>query len=254
MAQFNLSSTKIVNIEWIGESDIPDTPRASVRYCDRTIVHPVRGEVLLSVGDQTVPAPLYGGPVFSEPTVDECMARYIGPTPRTEYQTDPERANAMLRGRPAVVRSRFGEGRMTLLGPHLEHPSYHSANAVFLGLLGVERCPKAHVSRSASGPLRRALADLRVAIGGLEGRSFLLGLKVWDGERLLIFVEAISRRAHMVPDEVSEDLTDRLTEVRALVLSSHPDDLRTMEIAIELLTTAARICVDEAFAAAASSR
>lgn len=254
MNHFNLSSTKISNIRPIGEWSMPGLPRAKVRYCDRMIIHPVRGEVLLSVDGRTIPAPLYGGPIFCEPMVDECVGRYIGPTPRTEFQADSGRAMEMLCGSPAVVRSRFGEGTLMLFGPHLEHPSYHLANKAFLKMLDIDVCAGASRPRKLPEDLRRALADLRVAISGLEGKSFLVGQKMWDSERLMTFTEAISSHAPTVPDDVSEDLAERLAEVRSMILSSRLDADQGIEDVVDSLMAVTRRCVDEAFMCAASSR
>ena len=256
MCRFNLSSTKIENIAPLGGLELPDTPRARVGYCDRMIVHPVRGEVTLSTGDTSVEAPLYGGPIFKEPTEDECVARYSGPTPRTEFQVERDRALGMLIDRPAAISTSFGSGRLLLFGPHLEHPSYPSANSAFLELLGVE--PAEGVQGRPAGPmdpeLHRAVADLRVAVTGLEGRSFVIGEKVWNAERMMTFVDSIMRYGRLVPTRVSSDLAGLIGDARAEVVRVHPGDADAMEGAVDSLMSATRVCVDEAFRSAASGR
>lgn len=254
MCRFNISSTKIENIVPVGGLDLPDTPRARVRYCDRMIVHPVRGGVVLSIGDAEVEAPLYGGPIFKEPTGDECVARYVRPTRRTEYQTDPGRALGMLLGRPAVIATSLGRGRLLLLGPHLEHPSYTSANRVFLDMLGVERCGRGRLDVQLNPALRRAIADLRVAVTGLEGRSFMIGEKVWDSERLMTLVDSLRRYGPLLPPDTSDRLAGLLEGARARVVRADPGDAEAMEDTVDTLMSATRVCVDDAFVAAASSR
>jgi len=256
--KFNLSSTKIENIECQLPQNDGESPRKAVRYGSCSIIHPVRGEVEIEIGQSAVRAPLYGGPVFREPTKDEIVGRYRGLTADTELQVDRLRAEAMLIGRPAVVRSRHGHGTLLLLGPHLEHPRYHEANDHFIRLIGVRTEDfMASQTRHNEEPdrfLARAIADLKVAILGLENRTFLVGNKLWDGGRFLELVGAIEKRAHTVVGSLAEDVTDNLMRVRAEILKAKPESLLYADEGPERLVEVARLVVDNHFKVLRESR
>lgn len=249
---FNLSSTKIENIV-AGDFQAPgDSERASQRYCDRTIIHPVRGEVCLD-GDDGFVAPLYGGPIFREPSEDAVLFRYCGFTARSEFNIERQKATGMVVGRPAAVRSRFGDGALLLIGPHLEHPGYPEANRRFLQLLGMETADQqSHpIPKSRSGPvdmtLKRALADLKVAIHGLENRSFLIGRKLWDTERLLVLHRTIESRLPYASESETDSLAADLRRARDALAASDDDGSAGVEYALETLMSVARLCVNIRF-------
>jgi hypothetical protein len=249
---FNLSSTKIENIV-AGDFQIPgDSERVSQRYCDRTIIHPVRGEVCLDADDGVV-APLYGGPIFREPSEDAVLFRYCGFTARSQFNIERRRAMGMVVGRPAAVKSRLGDGALLLIGPHLEHPGYPEANRRFLQLLGMDAADQQSrpMPKSRSFPvdmmLRRALADLKVAIHGLENRSFLIGRKLWDAERLLVLHSAIDSRLPYVSGPEAAPLAADLREARDALALPDDDGSVAVEHALETLMSVARRCVNMRF-------
>ena len=251
--EFNMCSTKIENLASTQGRSAPDSPRLGVPYCDRLIVHPVRGEVVVSLTDTGTRAPLYGGPIFSEPSVDRVIGRFSGFSESTEFQVDPERAGEMMLGRPAVVEASHGEGRMLLLSPHLEHPAYLEANRKFIGLtgLGPAEPRESRQMSSGQGPsnglLRKAVADLSVVISGFEGRSFLVGGKVWDSERFLVLAGAVRRRSSGLTEDADRGLADRVHALRADLMDM--DDTASGEVLRVLgsLTAIARECVNLRF-------
>jgi len=250
LCKFNLSSTKIENISC--ERVETTSPRISVPYGSCSVVHPVRGELELE-GKESVKAPIYGGPIFSEPTRDEVLLRYKRFTPSTEFQIDRQRASSLILGKPAAVRAKHGLGELILLGPHLEHPRYPAANDLFLKL------PKAgYGAHSYSGEIPRvveetksellpALADLKVAILGLENRSFLVGNKLWDGSRFLELVSAIDKRALTCHGKIASTLSDMLERARQDILSASDESFEYADQGPQLLVEAARLCVDNHF-------
>ena len=250
--QFNLSSTKIENIS---REDLPQdvSPRVAVRYGSCAVVHPVRGEVELGVEDKVLKAPLYGGPVFKEPETDDVLARYRGFTDGTELHLDKGRAESIMIGKPAAVRSRHGKGILLLFGPHLEHPKYPEANDAFV------KFPKrpftiVRETEPAKGgqgiddeALAKSLADLKVAILGLENRSFVVGNKLWDGSRFLELVGAIEKRAWTLGGFTAENVISRLDQTRETLLQAKPGTIVQGDEGPEHLVEAARICVDNHF-------
>lgn len=247
---FNVSTTRIENIarKRIRGSQ---SPRLAVPYGECSIVHPVRGEVRLSTSRGDIIAPIFGGPVFKEPQRDETLLRYSAFTRSTEFQVAPEAAAAMVLGKPAAVRCRHGLGELVLLGPHLEHPRYPAANKLFLSLIG--RPEAASISATSyprtdsKSELSHAVSDLKVAVLGLENRSYLVGNKLWDGSRLLELTRAIEKRCWSLDDGVSSRVAALLWRMRDEILQAKDESL---DYAVEgpgLLVEAARLAVDGHF-------
>lgn len=247
--RFNLSTTKIRNVQREIRDDMLSSPRTGVRYGSCSIVHPVRGELELEGGGRRFKAPVYGGPVFEEPDRDSVLLRYSGFTPRTSLQLDRFAASEMVLGHPAVVSCLLDEGRMILAGPHLEHPDYPQANNVFLSdFIGVNN---EHVAREQAVQgvrdnrgLDRSVADLRVAVLGLERETFLVGAKLWDGGRLMELVSAIARRRHSLGPDASQAVIGLLDRTREELLSVGPEKIAYSDSAPSLLVEAARLSVN----------
>ncbi len=254
-SEFNLSTTKIENIVCRSSREGEFEPRREIPYGDCSIVHPVRVPVL--VGDAagaSAIAPIYGGPAFKEPSRDAVMMRYLGFTKDTEFQTDPKEAERMFVGRPAAIRAIHGEGSLLLFGPHLEHPRYSDANVWLLNLLGYERqhWPPPEAARIAERAkqegLHRAIADLKVAVFGLENRSFVVGRKAWDGSRYIELISALEKRAWSLSDAMSRKIEGVLRRVRDGVVASRTGPEAGAEIWTNLLLEATRETVDLHFA------
>ncbi len=248
---FNLSSTRIRNIAAAGPSP-HGSPREAVRYGSCSIVHPVRGEVKVGDGTRSLIAPLYGGPVFREPHADRVMLRYVSVTATTYVQMDREGAEEMVLGSPAVVSCRVGEGTMVLAGPHLEHPGYPEANGVFLDLAGIQsrrRTARDSPSAGLQTELDMPLADLKVAVLGMERESFLVGAKLWDGGRMLELADAVAKRKGSLGRDDARRVAALLDEAREELLSVGAEDVADSDSAPSLLVEAARVCVDGHFRA-----
>lgn len=260
LSEFNICSTRIENIVPSGNHAISGPPRLSVPFCDRSIVHPIRGETMLRSDAMTLIAPMFGGPVFKEPFDGTVICRFGGFTGSTEVQIDPDDAERMVVGRPAVIEAAYGRGRLLLLSPHLEHPMYPEANRLFARLLGIEA--EVHEAKRSSVlsekrqtcALARAASDLSVALHGLEGRSFLMGNKVWDTERFLVLTEAIRRRAALVPEAEAASLSIRLRSIRDIVVDLSTYDSCDVEAVLDPLMSVARSCVNLRLASMRSGR
>ncbi len=252
---FNISTTKIENIRCEAQRGIAYSPREAVPYGSCSIVHPIRGPIEITDGSrESIVAPLYGGPVFKEPKKDAVLMRYKAFTPETELQLDRAKAEAMMVNRPAVIRVTHGDGSLVLFGPHLEHPRYPQANNLFLKLLGYDgsarpgRCDTPLPERSRRPGLYRSISDLKVAILGLENRSFTVGHKAWDGSRLLEIVSAIEKRGWTLDDASSELVAADLSRVRDLLVGMKVGVESDADETTSLLVEAARTCVDNHFA------
>jgi len=247
-SEFNLSSTRIENIGLQDQHPQNVPPRVAVRYGSCSIMHPIRGEMLLNADGRTLLAPLYGGPIFKEPSEDQVLLSYRGLTENSEVQMSRQLIDDMLPGRPAAIRSRFGKGELILFGPHLEHPGYPEANALFLKLLGLKpsALPRSEGVRDLPS-LESAIADLKVAIVGLENRSFIVGKKLWDGGRYLELVRAIETRTWTLNEDLAEEIATCLWRVRDSVISMKVGTESDADETTELLVEAARACVDNHF-------
>jgi len=254
-SEFNLSSTRIENIDCRIEPLDNVPPRIAVKYGRCAIVHPVRGEVSLELGTRRLKAPIYGGPIFAEPDEDEVLLRYREFTANTELQLGKRDAAEIVIGKPAAIRSRFGEGELLLLGPHLEHPRYSAANAEFLRLLGLtpstQNMPR---NGRTNTTLERSLADLKVAILGLENRSFVVGKKLWDGSRYLELQAAIAKRAGTLSRDMAEEIAADIEQARHNLLRMNVGIETDADETTSLLVESARRCVDNHFQALVGSR
>jgi len=254
-SEFNISTTKIENIVCETRPGSGLKPRESVTYGNCSIIHPIRGPVEISSDSgESVIAPLYGGPIFKEPVRDTVTMRYRSFTPGTEFQAERENARTMIINRPAVIRVAHGNGSLVLFGPHLEHPKYPQANVLFLRLLAYDHSDRPdmdaeHRSAGSRHPeLRRSISDLKVAILGLENRSFTVGHKAWDGSRFLEVVSAIEKRQWTLTDSGSELVGSSLDRVRERLLAMTIGSDSEADAATSLLIDTARVTVDHHFA------
>ncbi|MCJ7562610.1 MAG: BPL-N domain-containing protein [Thermoplasmata archaeon] len=248
--QFNISKTRIANIRHGISMAESSTTRYAVRYGSCSIFHPARGSVLLDIHGSSIVAPLYGGPVFKEPDEDEVLVRYTGMAEQATTNMSHDEMRTVLDCAPAVIRCRFGSGELLLLGPHLEHPDFQEANDVLLGFLhlaGNDRSVR--IQEQLKTNLDRSIADLKVAILGLEHRSFVVGSKLWDGGRLMELLNAIEIRKSSTEGAVSDRVDDLMRAARDEILEASSRDAHEVESAPSNLVEAARLTVNEHFSA-----
>ena len=252
-SELNLSDTRIMNVRDGHSGHDRASPRESIRYGSCDVFHPVRGEVVVGDGSRAFPAPVYGGPVFCEPATDQVLLRYHGFTPRTTFQVAASEATKLMLGRPAVIGCTYGEGRLVLCGPHLEYPGYGDANGFFIRIAGLSSGDFSSqpftTETQESTAIDRSLADLKIAILGLERESFVLGRKQWDGSRMLELANAIARRKKSLEEDTAQAVSIILDRSREGLLSAGPDGVSDSDAAPGLLVEAARITVDSHFRA-----
>lgn len=253
MSGFNISETRIRNVRSESAETADYSPRFSVRYGSCSVFHPIRGEVEIGNGTERFVAPIYGGPVFSEPQVDRSVLRYLSFTHRTSFQVEPHVAEQIMIDQPAVVTCDYGDGQLVLSGPHMEHPSYPRANECFLRLAGLsgrsQACCRSPDGTREPKSLDRSLADLKVAVLGMERESFLVGTKQWDGGRMLELAGAIENRKASLDNDAAQAVSVLLDRSREELMSAGPENVDDSDSAPALLVEAARLCVDHHFRA-----
>lgn len=210
------------------------------RYGEEWVFHPVYGEVLLRASgnfagmtcfaDGEFTAPLFGGPVIRGAPEDSIVATYGGLTSRAAYLWPRERAGELVVGAQAVLSTGYSSGTAIASGPHLEHPLFPPANSLVAELL-MRHCAAMDgppVERTAAADrgtldrvgallafheLERQVSNARIVAFGLEKMpvTWSMGLKVWEPEKLRMFLEAVWCRLPYV-----ERSLDRLVEAEGL--------------------------------------
>ena len=217
---FNFVATRIANLT----KDLPEAVAKPEKFCTeygcRYVYHPVREGVRLRLSGwgregQYVEAPLYGGPAFLPSQEAEVLAEYAGFTDSTDFLIDHEIAGHALLGTAAAIKKIYGKGAFYLFGPHFEHPDYHEANNLLFEIIaGTKPCQIATPQEPARRPVDKkqylaflsAVSNARIMALALERTAFtwLIGRKVYDPEKIRVFIETIWKRARNL--EASESL------------------------------------------------
>jgi hypothetical protein len=211
---FNFVATRIANLT----KDLPEAVAKPEKFCTeygcRYVYHPVRESVRLKLcgwdrNGQYIEAPLYGGPALLPSHDEDVLAEYAGFTDSTEFLIDREIADRALIGTAAAIKKDYGRGVFYLFGPHFEHPDYHVANNLLLEILGAARsCQRSDTGCTALNPVKEklyraflsAVSNARIMALALERSSYswLIGRKVYDPEKIRVFLEAIWKRARLL--------------------------------------------------------
>ncbi len=208
---FNFVNAKIANLTRC----LPPALQRPEKYCTaygcRYVFHPVREEVGMRCGaapheERSVHAPLYGGPAMIASDDIEVLATYAGFTEASEFLVEESVAAETLIGNVAAARKCCGRGVIYLFGPHFEHPDFPEANRIMFDCLAGARASGEPAHRQApADPAGRAgfraflseLSNARIMALALERSRYqwLIGAKVYDPEKIRIFLEAIWKRA-----------------------------------------------------------
>ncbi|MCP4717145.1 MAG: hypothetical protein GY868_18635 [Deltaproteobacteria bacterium] len=213
--RFNFVKARITNLT----KNLPVPRRKAEKFCTsygcQYVYHPVREAVNVKVLTDSgqayeIKAPLYGGPALLESDDVEVMAEYVDFTTATEFLVDESLARTTMLGNVAAVKKSYGRGMFYLMGPHFEHPQYTEANAYLFSIIknvaprsqGIEAsrgdCPATDAKQ-----FRRFLSHIsnaRIAAMAMERSSYtwVVGKKVYDPERIRVFLEAVWNRARVM--------------------------------------------------------
>ncbi len=215
---FNFAPVRITNLSKRLPACHQMAYKFSTPYGCGHVFHPVREAVCLRItghrllaGPDYLTAPLYGGPGMLVSDANQVLATYESFTDKTAFLVDEELARETLIGKAAAVRTPLGRGCLYLLGPHLEHPHYPIANRLVADLvLRDAKQPRPHVSdprmaaeklpasdsRRLVRGLKRELSNSRIVAAGLELQPvrWQIGAKVYETEKIRVFLEAMWRR------------------------------------------------------------
>ncbi len=210
---FDLVNIQIANIVDELPDQIKPSNKFSTPYGCAFVFHPVREEVVLK--SEGVPplytktdfiAPLYGGPPMEESNDAVPLARYAGFTSKTEFLASREKADEILTGKTAVCLKKYDKGSIILSGPHLEHPSFHEANAMIADSVyfsqsvyydkQYETDYAFHLDKNLLVDLKRAISNIRIIALGLEHSaiSWLVGRKYYEPEKIRTYAESLWKR------------------------------------------------------------
>ncbi|MFC1591121.1 BPL-N domain-containing protein [Thermodesulfobacteriota bacterium] len=246
---FNFVHARISNLT----KNLPAPKAKPEKYCTeygcRYVFHPVREEVVMrmtgsdSAAAQTIIAPLYGGSAMLPSDDIEVMAEYSDFTEKTEFLVDEAIARKTVLGNVAAARKAYGKGTFYLFGPHFEHPGYTQANRLLIDIvlqcgagtprpeLPAETAAGADaVDRKAFRSFMSLISNARIAALSLERKSFTwrIGRKVYDPEKIRVFLEAIWSRARLVDSGggyvyIGKQEMDRLGQLAGAVLTALRD-------------------------------
>lgn len=202
LSSFNLIDVRISNISTSAPPGLLDIERYTVPYGCSLVYHPARGPIDLD-GERHIMAPLYGGPVLLPSKSSREILRFEALIDETEQLVDSRVCEEILIGKSACLEDSYGEGRLLLISPHLEHPDFPEANEFLDYLLQRFPCNNGVIAPTENDgnekyadidKLRRIVADLRVLANALGSQSWKVGIKYWENEKLLFFIEAIRNR------------------------------------------------------------
>jgi hypothetical protein len=139
----------------------------------------------------------------------EVLAEYAGFTDATEFLIDREIASRALLGTAAAIKKDYGSGAFYLFGPHFEHPDFHAANGLLFEIFtGIKRGRISAAAGSARRPVEKkqyraflsAVSNARIMALALERSSYswLIGRKLYDPEKIRVFLETIWKRARLL--------------------------------------------------------
>lgn len=254
LSSFNIMSSRISNISSRIPKSMAEPDRYSTRYGCSYVFHPARGPMELS-GDADLIAPLYGGPFLSPSDGERVRLTFSGVTADTELLVDIDAFDEMSKGKAACIEGRFGKGRILAIAPHLEHPDYPDANAYLRDLIlgfdsGTSEDRPIEEGTMESKEIRSALADLRVLASALDNRSWKVGVKYWEGDKLLFYIDAMRRRltasgvGSAAPSDVLAPLLMAKNDLKAL---QSGDCESALESAVENLSKAASLFLTSHF-------
>jgi hypothetical protein len=232
-----------------------DQEKYSVRYGCSYIFHPARGPVMLT-GDAEIVSPLYGGPALMPSTNERILLSFKGLTNETEVLVDRDVCMRTMIGRAACIEGVYGKGRVVCVSTHLEHPDYPEANDYFSLLLS--SFPSGENGRTARHErsedierTRRTLANIRVLASALDSRSWKIGIKYWESDKLLFFADAVRKRIarggkHLagIPSDAQSCFEDAERDLKALQDSGEE---QTLDSAVGNLSRGASIFLNEHF-------
>lgn len=199
----------------------------------RHVFQPVRGPVEVEVLGRRVLAPLYGGPCWTGAGDAQPLAHYRGFAEGCTLLTENGLAERTVVGKTAALAKDISKGRALLLGPHFEHPDFPKSHGVIGGALLQARRSKVEPPETGSEAgsligLRRPLSEARISYRGLEGATWLIGSKVWEQEKIGLFVNAMWERVQRAEAEelrmtVPEGLEDELRSCVRVIRSIRKD-------------------------------
>jgi len=239
---FNFVYSPITNLT----KNLPLPVRKAEKFCTeygcQYVFHPVREEVKIKFKgcyeDKVVNAPLYGGPGLLPSDDIDVLAVYDDFTEKTEFLIDEKTARETIIGSVAAAKKNLGKGTFFLFGPHFEHPEFEDANKILFDIIFnfSSRSRQSIIAHSMAdhtdpGRIKKLykkflseVSNSRIIALSLERSSYkwLIGRKVYDPEKIRVFLETIWSRARGLDNKeaylyIKEDEIIELIEYLELI-------------------------------------
>jgi len=258
LSSFNLTDVRISNLASSVPDDLTDPDRYTIPYGCSFVYHPVRGTVSFS-GDVSLEAPLYGGPLMIPENGSRVRLVFESLSGRAEPLVGRDRCEELISGKAGCIECAYDEGRLLLISPHLEHPGYPEANEYLTGLVAdfpvrpYSEAMHSSDSRYIEMPqLKRIIADLMTRSSALDFRSWKVGIKYWESEKMLFFVEAVRGRLKKLnkaelkfPEALMEHL--HLAAQNLALISEGEDTPEMVDDLVQHLSSGASIFLNRYF-------
>ena len=237
---FNFTSVRISNLT----KTLPQPVKLPEKFCTsygcQYVFHPVREEVKISLSDSFFPeqngelvAPIYGGPAFLPSENARTLASYTGFNNQTLFLADQQLAYDTLIGKSAVITNKVGNGRLFLLGPHLEHPHYFKANTLIADMIYYGTREREDTISSSTPSIETSecknlntlwrdiksqVSNSRIVALSLEREQvkWQIGYKIYEPEKISVFLETIWSRF----DKINIQKCGNETELYAIITMS----------------------------------
>jgi hypothetical protein len=200
---FNLINAGVANFAVQPPEPFMLPEKFSCPYGNGYVFHPLREEVNISFNGRIFTAPLYGGPAFVLNDDAQPLGRYHSFTKRTVFLCDKKYANQIYLNNPAIIMKKLDNGFLILSGPHLEHPSYESANFILLELIEKYAKKVPPYENTDSGGIETSVLDLkkivsnsRIMAEGLIAKQlkWKMGRKIYEAEKIAYFIDFVWKR------------------------------------------------------------
>ena len=223
---FNFSGGKIKNLTSTPPRPINMSYKFSIPYGCQYVYHPVRGAVQIQslrippfYRSDLIISPIFGGGLITPSKDLTPLANFHSFTEDTVFLVNPEIASDIFFGSCAAVMKNYGDGMIFLYSPHFEHPTFPEGNNIIIdticyGIANTRRkdpvnkitLPSKLYQKIILKKIKSFLSNARIIVYGLVNNQIYwkIGNKVWEAEKISVFIESIWKRINIIERSVSD--------------------------------------------------